>query len=446
MLKVVHGRADDTAASSPVPARQLYRHLLQDPAPSREQARNYLRQCLSIAAARPAELPADARELPGWSRRGRQEVGRRYRDYLNRRRAGGERQFFSSKSHALAFLRGVAPTKLVDGAWLYGLLRHWRDERFAPLIHTYLEELGEGRPAHNHVLLYRRLLDRHGCGDWQALSDEHFVQGAVQLGFAELADEFLPELLGYNLGYEQLPLHLLITAYELNELGIDPYYFTLHVTVDNTASGHARKAVESVLELMPAGAEGEAFYRRLHNGYQLNTLGSGTLSVIDAFEPEQELIRVLQAKAEAGAELHSDYCRIGGATVNEWLRQPARLPAFLRALERAGWIRRGQDPAESRFWRLIDGERGAMFGVFNRYEKQLLRDWIQGYTPREPSFRARSRAAAEPAAPPAVPEGRAEVAACTDIEALLAALAPSRQHTPAGLAATRRFCELWERR
>jgi hypothetical protein len=57
-------------------------------------------------------------------------------------------------------------------------------------------------------------------------------------------------VIGYNLGYEQLPLHLLITSYELNELGIDPYYFTLHVTVDNAGSGHAHKAVQALRDLM----------------------------------------------------------------------------------------------------------------------------------------------------------------------------------------------------
>ena len=61
------------------------------------------------------------------------------------------------------------------------------------------------------------------------------------------ATEYLPEVIGYNLGYEQLPLHLLISSYELSELGIDPYYFTLHVTIDNASTGHAQKAVQAVL-------------------------------------------------------------------------------------------------------------------------------------------------------------------------------------------------------
>ena len=87
------------------------------------------------------------------------------------------------------------------------------------------------------------------------LEDDHYLQGALQLALGVCADEFLPEVIGFNLGYEQLPLHLLITAYELSELGIDPYYFTLHVTIDNASSGHACKAAQSVLNLLPLSSD-----------------------------------------------------------------------------------------------------------------------------------------------------------------------------------------------
>ena len=58
---------------------------------------------------------------------------------------GAPRRFFRNRSHALHFIKSVAPTKLVDGAWLYGLLPRWSDARLAPLIRIYLEELGDGR-------------------------------------------------------------------------------------------------------------------------------------------------------------------------------------------------------------------------------------------------------------------------------------------------------------
>jgi hypothetical protein len=298
------------------------------------------------------------------------------------------RRYFGSKSHALYFLKNVAPTKLVDGAWLYGTLPRWENPDFHPLIKTYLEELGDGVPDKNHVTLYRRLLAAHGCEHWENLPESHFVQGAIQLALAHHAERFLPELVGYNLGYEQLPLHLLITSYELNELGIDPYYFTLHVTVDNAGSGHAHKAVQALRNLMAQSGDPASFFNRALDGYRLNELGACTTSVIAAFDLEAELVEIFTAKAAVGRNMHSDYCRVAGRSINDWLGEPDSIPEFLAAMEGAGWIQRGEDAENSRFWRLIQGERAEMFGVFSSYEQQVLRDWIQ--TPRDASATQRT--------------------------------------------------------
>jgi hypothetical protein len=228
------------------------------------------------------------------------------------------------------------------------------------------------------VALYNKLLAENACDQWDDLSDDHFVQGAIQLALARHTANFLPEVIGFNLGYEQLPLHLPITAYELNELGIDPYYFTLHVTIDNAATGHAMKAIEALRLAMPVVDDGGEFYRRVLNGYMLNDLGQGTTSVIASFDLEKELIGILQRKSVVGKHAHSDYCKVAGRSVSEWLTSPALIPDFLAALERNGWIRRNQDPANSRFWQLLQGDRADMFGVFNDYELQVIHDWIAG--------------------------------------------------------------------
>jgi hypothetical protein len=124
------------------------------------------------------------------------------------------------------------------------------------------------------------------------------------------------------------------------------------------------------------------------DGYRLNDLGACTTSVIGAFDLEAELVEILGAKAAIGKNMHSDYCRVAGRSVNEWLADPQQIPAFLTALEDAGWIQRGDDVEHSRFWRLIQGERAEMFGVFSGYEQQVLRDWI--VTPRIASASART--------------------------------------------------------
>jgi hypothetical protein len=369
-------------------AKALYFSLLDNPSGCHEAAQAFLHAQVALARAEPCELPDAVWQLQGWIQGRAETVGIAYREYLAARKNGAPRRYFTNKSHALYFLKGVAPTKLVDGAWLYGTLPRWDNPDFHPLIKTYLEELGDGVPDKNHVTLYRRLLAAHGCEHWETLPEDHFVQGAIQLALAHRADDFLPELVGYNLGYEQLPLHLLITSYELNELGIDPYYFTLHVTVDNAGSGHAHKAVQALRNLMAQSGDPARFFSRVLDGYRLNDLGACTTSVIGAFDLEAELVEILGAKSAIGKNMHSDYCRVAGRAVNDWLADPAQIPAFLTALEDAGWIQRGEDVEHSRFWRLIQGERAEMFGVFSGYEQQVLRDWI--VTPRDTSASART--------------------------------------------------------
>ncbi|MFN2289149.1 MAG: iron-containing redox enzyme family protein [Chromatocurvus sp.] len=451
---------------------------------TRSTSRTFLLEQLSVAAAIDTDFPTEMRSLPSVLRNAHDQAAQAYRRYLDERHAGSPRRYFSCRSHAMYFLRTVAPTKLVDGAWLYGLLQRWQDPRFAPLIRTYLEELGCGNALQNHVLLYKQLLARYGCDKWQDGPNEHFTQGAVQLALAHHAHEFLPELIGFNLGYEQLPLHLPITAYELNELDIDPYYFSLHVTIDNASTGHARKALQSVLDCAPRIGNVVEFHRRVGNGYRLNLVGMGTNQVIRAFDHEQELLRVLADKALIGANLHSDYCLVGGRSVSDWLSSPGEIAELLRALQSAGWIRRGESPEQSRFWRLLTDEQAPMFGVFDGYEQQLLRDWILAdagttATARTPNrFRRRQTAGPVEGAAAVLPSGATTGAtieqiiahhggeprpgSCADIDALFqqlngvdtkaqafavlaGMLSPANHPTPVGLAATRLYADLFSR-
>jgi hypothetical protein len=361
-------------------SKSLYFNLLKKDVTAQTlgASRSFLQSQLKATRNLASDLPDEIYAVSSWIEQNTEHIGQQYQEYLNERKAGGGRRYFSNKAHALYFLKCVAPTKLVDGAWLYGLVHRWDDVRFSSLIKIYLEELGEGIPTRNHVALYRELLASHGCEQWSSLPDPYFVQGAIQLSLAYNAREYLPEVIGFNLGYEQLPLHLLITAYELNELGIDPYYFTLHVTVDNAATGHARKSLQGLLDASPWVGDATAFYQRVMDGYKLNMLGVGTTSVISSFDLNKELVSIFRQKSAAGRQVHSDYCRVGGRTVNDWLSDPGQIPAFLESLEKAGWIKRHQDPQNSRFWNLIQGDRAEMFGVFTAYEQQVIYEWISG--------------------------------------------------------------------
>ena len=455
----------------------IYRRLLDQDMDVAVNAgsREWLDARLAEARQLPCSLPEKPADLLQWMLQGSAEANAAYQQYLSDRKSGAPRRFFRNRSHALAFLRGVAPTKLVDGSWLHGVLRHWSNPRYADLVRTYVEELGDGRADRNHVLLYRQLLASHGIDSAPSdLPDDRYTQGAIQLALARHTDDLLPEVIGFNLGYEQLPLHLPITAYELNELGLDPYYFTLHVTVDNADTGHAHRAVAAVADAMPRFGDASAFWRRVQDGFRLNDLGAGTNDVINEFDQQQEVERIFIRKSEAGRSAHADYCKVAGRSVNDWLAEPAQVPGFLRALEEAGWIVRNAAPEQSRFWKLLEGDHAEMFGVFSPYELQVIQDWLRGDASRDGaavpdattggglqrprSFRAQQRLAAA-RMPAAATSSLAEGALDTDVEALEAqlaqalnigalgdllvhAMAPSRHWMPAGLLATRRFVQL----
>ena len=454
--------------------KDVYDELLHVATPRRVAERrglSLLENALERTVGIGDDLPGTPDDLLQWMDASAHRATDAYQNYLAARKAGAPRRFFKNRSHALHFLQAVAPTKLVDGSWLYGALRHGNDARLLGLVQTYLEELGNGDVTKNHVLLYRELLHANGLSEGGHLPDDYFEQGAIQLALGHTIEHMLPEVIGFNLGYEQLPLHLLITSYELNELGIDPYYFTLHVTVDNADSGHARKAVDAVSQNMGRFADADEFWARVRRGYRLNELGLGTNAVIAGFNQEEEVLRILSAKSVAGAGAHSDYCRIEGRTVNQWLSEPQGVRGFVDALVRKDWILLNQAPAESRFWQLLVGDRAEMFGVFSDYELQVIHDWIRGEasadgrrfdspTPRadeQPtrvlSFRAaqklRARVADTGALSPktatAIPLlRRMPDSAANDIHGeaerdVLDLLAPDAHWTPDGLAATQRW-------
>ncbi len=431
----------------------------------RDRAARYLRKQLASAACLSSDFPDDLSELMGWMEGKGKAVGLQHLRYLEERRSGAPRRFFRTKSHALYFLKCVAPTKMVDGAWLYGLLEHWQDTRLSPLIKTYLEELGEGSPAQNHVAIYRRLLAAQGVERWDDLSDSHYVQGALQLALAYNARLFLPEIIGYNLGYEQLPLHLFITAHELKELGIDPYYFTLHITVDNADSGHARKAVESLVAARPHLGDSEQWLQRVRNGYNLNFAGADTQAVIESFDLDGELVRMFSRKGIIGQYAHSDRCRVANRTLNDWLSRPGDMPMLLSAMEDEGWFKHGQDPQQSRFWKLLRSDKARMAGVFSAYEEQLVHDWIAGSTEAQAGT-GKSVVRAGSLLPPEskrhlqhmLASGEAVLNSDFDAELcafehelaedpkqtmdrVIALMSPALHHTPPGLAATRLFHE-----
>ena len=125
-------------------------------------------------------------------------------------------------------------------------------------------------------------------------------------------------------------------ACEVNELGIDRYYFTLHVTADNAQTGHALRAVRAVQDALPRLRHNPAFWQWVQLDCRLGSAGAGRTDVIKSFDIKREVVRIFAGKSEAGHGMHSDYCRFEGRTVNDWLGNAADVPAFLHALIEKG--------------------------------------------------------------------------------------------------------------
>jgi hypothetical protein len=345
-----------------------------------QQAEQYVEQQLAHTAGLDlAEdaLPDDVVQLSAWMAAQQARVGAQFQDYLSQRAQGAPRRLLPNRATAMLWLRELAPTKLVDGAWLSGLLAHWQDPRAQGLIRTYLDELGNGVAADHHVLIYRQLLQQLGLST-QASHDDAYVQGTLQLALGRCADRYLPEILGFHLGYEQLPLHLLVSHHELTELGLDAAYFRLHITIDNADSGHAQQAVQAIEQAMPVLGDRQGFYQRIKRGYQLNWAGVGAVHMANRINLDDEIVALLARKGRVGQYAHADHCMLAGRSIRAWLADPQDAANLRDTLSAQGWVKRHQPPAHSRFWQMITGSAAPMFGVFSGAEQQLWHDWLAG--------------------------------------------------------------------
>lgn len=249
------------------------------------------------------------------------------------------------------------------------------------MIYIYLEELGLGHPRANHVTMYQHLLSHYELNSYaEQLDASYYEQAAVQLALAYAPAKYLPLVIGFNLGYEQLPLHLLITNYELAELGIDPHYFNVHITIDNAHNGHAQKSLQAFIQHYENAEDPETYLDLIKQGYLLNDIGKSSSQIVKELDIERMALKVFQNKALIGQYIHNQKCQFSGKTINDWLSDPVQIFKFLNVLIEKGWIIKDAPVEQSRFWKMIDHPEGKMFGVFNATEKQIIKDWIQGAT------------------------------------------------------------------
>ncbi|PFH61440.1 hypothetical protein XA68_17344 [Ophiocordyceps unilateralis] len=345
--------------------------------------------------------------LDGFIRTELDTVTSAWHDYLVRRKAGRPRELFRTADDARRWLVRMAPVKLVDGAWLghiHKATTHFADRHITRAAWQILsEELGDGDLAKSHVDVYAKLL-RLVAAPVAAPDSVDFVQhpdmndarvwrsAVAQLLISLFPHQFLPEVLGFNLHFEMLTLETLVTAKELREVGFDPYYFTLHVTIDNVDSGHTAMASQIVTDYLRSvtAREGEAAaqqaWKRVQAGFVLSKNLPSDMSAPTSSPLVAEVLAIFEAKAKAAHRIH-EHCPMsfGGRSLSTWLdpcafSRPEWQMDFLRCLGNAKpWVYKGNSGRSRLIHQLSWG--GSMFGAFTDREVAVLRDWIDGLVP-----------------------------------------------------------------
>jgi hypothetical protein len=341
------------------------------------------------------------------------DVTDRWEQYLARRKTGGPREMFQDVSEAKWWLKQAAPVKYVDGAWLGHINKISTQFKYRHITknawQVMSEELGDGDLAKNHVEVYRNLMNEIGAG-LPAADSEDFIHprhelnearcwkaAIAQLTVSLFPHDFLPEALGFNMAYESLPLHLLKTVKELRELRLNPYYFELHISIDNADSGHAAMAMATVVNYinLVRKEEGEEAahnaWRRVQTGYilaeGLPTTPESPSQKTNPEEPfprsdtEASVLSIFAAKSFVAHKIHcNSRLKIGRRSLVDWLEPNAFTDKqwqkeFLHDLSNCKpWVVKGSD-RNSRLVKELSWE-GKMFGSFTEKEVEVVKSWI----------------------------------------------------------------------
>lgn len=405
----------------------------------------------------------------------------------------GMEMFAGGREMAKQWLRRASVVKYVDGAWLQHLLKittglategstdglcfrrsrdhlaDWALESRRAVRASWqvmTEELGDGDLSRSHVAIYEALMDKLADEDsapsppkgedrafteWPAtggptISTDPWLNGqdcvdsrgnarcwrsgVSQLALSVSPNEFLPESIGWNSSYEGLPYHLLVSSRELQEHGLDAYYFWLHVSIDNASSGHSAMARECVVNYVNAAQRscGDDFadeiWARIKLGFALADFipttpasANGRDDLLDDDTPAEltytivtqedsghlnaqklekgneskdelraRMAAILASKARTAHGLHAGvHAKLAGETLSYWLdptHAVARAPLLLDALSESPiWIKKG-NPHSSKFVQEFQWG-GKMFGALSNGEVEVLRHWVSSLDPVE---------------------------------------------------------------
>lgn len=346
-----------------------------------------------------------------------------WEQYLARRKNDWRMKMFGGREDAEWWLKQVTPVKYVDGAWLGHVNKITTPFAFRQATRdawqVLSEELGDGDLDKNHVEVYRELMKdiEPGLPDGDTINFIHpqhnlkepsvWKAAIAQLLISLFPHEFLPEILGFNMHFELLTLETLKAAKELAELKLNAYYFALHISIDNSDSGHTAMAKQAVIKYLEhvGMTQGQCavqqVWKRVQAGYILSENLSASLDcpsrkkiVVDSFprnELEAEVISIFKAKAPVAHKIHcSSQMKIGRQTLVDWLAPEAFASRqwqmdFLEDLkEMKPWVHKGEG-SKSKLIKELSWP-GKMFGSFTQNEVEVVKRWIDGLGARDPRF------------------------------------------------------------
>lgn len=321
------------------------------------------------------------------------DVLEQYGEYIKSRESGRCSWMFSDEMHCKWYLVQIAPTKLVDGIWLQGI-DEIDESILGPDVKSNLkkirfEECGaSSSDPMNHVHIYRNLL-RKSFPDtflgnraqdilqhpfYNNDDESNLLPGCIQMSLSLLSEEYLPELIGYNLGYEQMPLHMLITSYEMKEYSLDSFYFDLHITVDNIDCGHAKQALQAThdyLRMYPS------HFSRVLTGYALSDAIPCAFEVAKSYNVGKVVKDIFARKSQWSYSLH-DTLQHG---------QDSSLPTLGYAMRSNDgkvifdWIVEngyfdGKEFKDIKFAKMMEKR---MMGTFTKDEMLFVENWWKSY-------------------------------------------------------------------
>ncbi|PSR84452.1 hypothetical protein BD289DRAFT_434192 [Coniella lustricola] len=363
------------------------------------------------------DIPSfDADALLQFMKNKQNEVGRAFEAYIQRREAGSGPELFQTFEEARQFLKNSTPLNYIDGAWLARI--HQVTTPFALRDVTkyawqiFSEELGDGDLEKNHIVLWHDLLRSVGidlpAGDTlefidpsQGMNDDSVWRYALaQILISLFPNDFLPEILGMNMHYEAPAVMGCKANKEMPEFGISPYYYALHISIDNADSGHTAMAVGNIVNFMQVVRETgimdyESAWKRIQAGYCLGESLDLTETVADL---EDRLVDFLYRKSKVASKIHcTSRARIGKQSLSTWFaaygppggdagdefpQDDCWKDDFLEALaDSKPWVHRG-DSSKSLLMRELSW-KGRMFGAFTQDEALLTQVWIDSLNKKD---------------------------------------------------------------